>query len=100
MPSTKVGQNLTIFLFFTLLSVSGLLWLAINTGQRFGPLPPEHRVAFVVSDADGLTEGNDVRVAGIQVGKVLSIQTVETGAQVTMGIDPLYVPIYSDATVL
>ena len=100
MPSTRIKQNLTFIAIFTVVSLSGLLWLAINTGQRFGPLPPAYRVSFEVRDADGLVEGDDVRIAGIPVGKVLTVVTTSKGAMVTMGLDPQYSPIYSDATVL
>ncbi|MFN2462557.1 MAG: MlaD family protein, partial [Candidatus Dormibacteria bacterium] len=100
MPSTRIKQNVTYILIFTVISLSGLLWLAINTGQRFGPLPPAYRVSFEVRDADGLVNGDDVRIAGIPVGKVLAVSTVARGAMVTMGLDTKFSPIYSDATVL
>jgi virulence factor Mce-like protein len=102
MPSTRIKQNLTFIAIFTVISLSGLLWLAINTGQRFGPLPPVYRVSFEVRDADGLVDGDDVRIAGIPVGKVLLVQTTPRGAMVTMGIEQGkgFAPIYSDATVL
>src|SRR5207245_6763312 len=74
-PNTQIGRNLTIFAFFAVLSISGLIWLAIGTGQRFGPLPPQYILSFSVRDADGLAEGSDVRIAGIQVGKVNKITT-------------------------
>lgn len=101
-PSTRIGQNLVIFLFFGLLSISGLLWLAINTGQRFGPLPPQYILNFEVRDAAGLVEGSDVRIAGVLVGKVRTITTTSTGAKVEIGIDPVndYDKIYTDAVVL
>lgn len=102
MPSTNIRQNATIILFFALLSVSGILFMAINTGQRFGPLPPLYRVSFLVSDADGLVEGSDVRIAGVPVGKVMAIATTNQGARVDLGIDPGkgYDPIYTDGVVL
>ncbi|MDQ6746556.1 MAG: MCE family protein [Candidatus Dormibacteraeota bacterium] len=102
MPSTRVKQNLFFIAIFTVFSMSGLLWLAINTGQRFGPLPPVYTVSFQVRDADGLVDGDDVRIAGIPVGKVLYVRTSPEGAMVTMGIDRAkgYDPIYTDATVL
>lgn len=100
MPSNRIGQNLVIVAFFAVLSLSGLLFMAINTGQRIGPLPPQFIVTFNVRDADGLVEGSDVRIAGVLVGKVNTIVTTSTGAQVQMGIDPQYNTIYSDATVL
>jgi phospholipid/cholesterol/gamma-HCH transport system substrate-binding protein len=102
MPSTNIRQNATIILFFALLSISGILFMAINTGQRFGPLPPLYRVSFQVRDADGLVEGSDVRIAGIPVGKVMAIATTAEGARVDLGIDPGkgYDPIYTDGVVL
>jgi virulence factor Mce-like protein len=102
MPSTQIRQNATIILFFALISISGLLFMAINTGQRFGPLPPQYRVSFDVKDAAGLVEGSDVRIAGIPVGKVRSVQTGDKGATVTLGIEPGkgYDPVYTDGTVL
>ena len=101
-PSTQIRQNATIILFFALLSVSGLLFMAINTGQRFGPLPPQYRVSFEARDAAGLVAGSDVRIAGIPVGKVTAVETSSKGAMVTIGIDPGkgYDPIYTDGTVL
>ena len=99
MPSTRIKQNFTVILFFALISISGLLLMAINTGQRFGPLPPNYIIYFPVKDADGLVEGSDVRIAGIPVGKVLLVTTTSSGALVKMGIEPGY-PVYSDATVL
>src|SRR6476661_10696275 len=100
MPSTSVGRNLTIIAAFAVFSLAGLLWMAIQTGQQFGPLPPAYRVAFTVRDADALVNGSDVRIAGIPVGKVTSITLDNFGARVVMSIDPRYRPIYTDATAL
>jgi virulence factor Mce-like protein len=102
MPSTRVRENGIIIAFFAVLSVSGLLFMAINTGQRFGPLPPEYRVSFDVKDAAGVVEGSDVRIAGIPVGRVTLVQTTDQGARVTLGIEPGkgYEPIYTDGVVL
>ncbi|MHB8507080.1 MAG: MlaD family protein [Candidatus Dormibacteria bacterium] len=100
MPSTSIGRNLTLIAIFAVFSISGLLWMSIQTGQHFGPLPPDYRVMFNVRDADAIVSGSDVRIAGIPVGKVLSVSTSDTGARVVMGIEPRYAPIYTDATVL
>jgi virulence factor Mce-like protein len=102
MPSTRIRENAIIILFFALLSVSGMLFIAINTGQRFGPLPPQYRVSFDVKDADALVEASDVRIAGIPVGKVVGVETSDKGARVTLGLESGkgYDPIYTDATVL
>src|SRR3981081_137034 len=102
MPSTHVRQNATIILFFALLSVSAMLFMAINTGQRFGPLPPQYRVAFEVKDADGLVEGSEVRIAGVPVGKVMAVATSNSGALVTLGLEPNkgYDPVFTDGSVL
>lgn len=100
MPSTRVRQNLIIIGIFAAVVLFGLVYIAINTGQRIGPLPPQQRVSFSVRDADGLPEGADVRIAGVGVGKVIRVYTTKDGAMVEMGIDPQYLPIYTDATVL
>src|ERR1700716_1265342 len=102
MASTHVRQNATIILFFALLSISSLLFMAINTGQRFGPLPPQYRMAFEVKDADGLVEGSDVRIGGVPVGKVMAVTTTANGAMVTLGIEPHkgYDPVFTDGSVL
>ena len=99
-PSQRLVQNFIVILFFALLSVSGLLFMSVNTGQRFGPLPPQFILTFNVKDADGLVQGSEVRVAGVHVGIVNKITTISTGAQVELGIEPQYNTIYSDATVL
>ena len=100
MPSTRVRQNVIIVAAFAVLSLAGLVYMAINTGQRVGPLPPQHRISFQVRDADGIPEGGEVRIAGIQIGKVLQVVSNQNGAMVEMGIEPAYLPIYTDATVL
>jgi virulence factor Mce-like protein len=101
-PSTRIRENGIIIAFFALLSISGALFMAINTGQRFGPLPPQYRVSFEVTDAAGLVEGSDVRIAGIPVGRVTAVETTDRGARVTLGIEPGkgYEPVYTDGVVL
>src|SRR5258708_8994422 len=101
MPRTNIRQNATIIAFFALLSISGILFMAINTGQRFCPLPPQYRVSFSVKDAAGLVEGSDVRIAGVPVGKVMAIQTTNNGAHATLAIEPGkgYDPVYTDGVV-
>src|ERR1700737_3502230 len=102
MPSTRVRENGILLAFFALISISGLLFIAINTGQRFGPLPPEYRISFEGKDADALVEASDVRIAGIPVGKVRAVETTAKGARVTLGLESGkgYDPVYTDGTVL
>jgi virulence factor Mce-like protein len=101
-PSTRVRENATIILFFALLSISGIPFMAVNLGQRIGPLPPLYRVSFEVKDADGILDGSDVRIAGVLVGKVLAVVATTQGARVDLGIDSGkgYDPLYTDGVVL
>lgn len=50
-------------------------------------------------DASPLLEGNDVRIDGVKVGRVTSMEIVEDGAEVGLELDAAALPVYRDASV-
>jgi phospholipid/cholesterol/gamma-HCH transport system substrate-binding protein len=82
------------------IGVGSVVWLADRIGQLGAPagaLASTHKVTASFTDATGLTSGDDVRLAGVRVGKVSSV-TVEKGkAVVALAIDDRYrIPAGSD----
>jgi virulence factor Mce-like protein len=53
-----------------------------------------------VSSADTLAPGGDVDVAGVKVGAIQKIEKSNTGALVTMAVDPAKVAVYRDTRVV
>jgi virulence factor Mce-like protein len=65
-------RNAIMVLIFAVVCVAGMEFLAINIGQP-NPLSSDYTVHAVFADADGIPTAADVRVAGVQVGKVTAI---------------------------
>ncbi len=53
-----------------------------------------HEVTAYFSDANGITSGNEVRVAGIEVGSVKSIEVTGGEAKVLMEVDAAHWPLH------
>jgi phospholipid/cholesterol/gamma-HCH transport system substrate-binding protein len=82
------------------IGVGSVAWLADRIGQLGAPagaLASTYKVTASFTDATGLTAGDDVRLAGVRVGRVSSV-TVEKGkAVVALAIDDRYrIPAGSD----
>jgi virulence factor Mce-like protein len=98
---SRVIVNAVMVLTFIVVCVGAMEFLALNIGQP-NPLSSGYRVRAVFSDADGVPTAADVRVAGVQVGKVTAVVRDPAYPQatvVTMEIsDPRAIPVYSDGT--
>jgi virulence factor Mce-like protein len=72
MNTARIVRNAIFVSLFAVLCVVGMEFLAVNIGQP-NPLVSEYQVHAVFVDADGVPTAADVRVAGVQVGKVTAI---------------------------
>lgn len=77
----------TIGIKFTAFAVSALLlfMLLLNTMLN-GVQGDTEKYQALFRDVSGLATGDDVRVAGVRVGRVQEIEIVPTGAKVTMDV--------------
>jgi virulence factor Mce-like protein len=97
----RVAVDAALVLAFAAVCIAAMEFLAVNIGQP-DPLGGGYRVRAVFADADGVPTAADVRVAGIQVGKVVAIShdaAHPRASVVTMEIgDSRAVPVYSNGS--
>lgn len=99
MTRSRTVSNGIVVALFAIFCIGVLEFLAINVGQG-NPVSSNYTVHAVFTDADGVPTQADVRVSGVDVGKVLDIshdpslpgETVLT-LQIT---DSKAVPLYSN----
>lgn len=72
MKRSRILTNAVMIAVFAAACLIGMEFLAINIGQP-NPLSSDYQVHAVFTDADGVPTAADVRVAGVQVGKVTAI---------------------------
>jgi virulence factor Mce-like protein len=72
MNTSRIWRNAIFVSLFAVLCVVGMEFLAVNIGQP-NPLVSDYQVHAVFVDADGVPTAADVRVAGVQVGKVTAV---------------------------
>ncbi|HXA28019.1 MAG TPA: MlaD family protein [Candidatus Angelobacter sp.] len=72
MNTTRIVRNAIFVSLFAIVCVVGMEFLAVNIGQP-NPLSADYQVHAVFTDADGVPTAADVRVAGVQVGKVTAV---------------------------
>jgi phospholipid/cholesterol/gamma-HCH transport system substrate-binding protein len=75
---------------FLVASLLCLGWLGNQIGQLRGPAAPFHKtykVNAAFTDATGLVKGDEVRLAGVRVGKVVSLKVDRGKAIVSMSVD-------------
>jgi phospholipid/cholesterol/gamma-HCH transport system substrate-binding protein len=68
---------------------------------KANPFADPYMVTAMFKNADDITPKSPVRIAGIEVGKVKTVQSLEgteTGAKVTMEVKENALPIHEDAT--
>lgn len=99
MTRSRTVANGVIIALFTLFCVGVLEFLALNIGQG-NPLASNYSVHAVFSDADGVPTQADVRVSGVDVGKVSDIShdpSLPGETVVTLQItDSKAVPLYTN----
>ncbi len=72
MNRSRIIRNAIYVVLFAAVCILGMEFLAVNIGQP-NPLSADYSVHAVFTDADGVPTAADVRVAGVQVGKVTSV---------------------------
>ena len=78
---------------FLVASLVCLGWLGIQIGQLSGPAGAFHKTYALnasFTDATGLVKGDDVRLAGVRIGKVASLEVQRGQALVSMNVDNAY----------
>lgn len=78
---------------FLVVSLLCLGWLANQIGQLSGPAGAFHKTYDVkaeFTDATGLVKGDEVRLAGVRIGKVSSLSVDRGKALVAMNVDHAY----------
>jgi virulence factor Mce-like protein len=99
----RLAADPTLVGALTVLIVIVAVFLAYNANTGL-PFVPTYRVSVQVPDADSLVRGNDVRVGGIRVGTVESVEPVlhENGsatAKVNLKLDETVKPLPADTEV-
>lgn len=78
--------------------ILGFLWL--SAGGRIPFLSEDgYRVEVTLPDVDNLVFQSDVRIAGVNVGKIEKIHTEGNQARVTLQLDPAVAPLHEGATI-
>jgi len=99
MNTGRVLRNAIVVALFAVVCIIGMEFLAVNIGQP-NPLSADYQVHAVFTDADGVPTAADVRVAGVQVGKVTAVSHDPGNpgfSVVTLQIsNPNSVPVYSN----
>jgi virulence factor Mce-like protein len=99
----RLAADPTLVGALTVLIVIVAVFLAYNANNGL-PFVPTYRVSVQVPDADSLVKGNDVRVGGIRVGAVETVQPVQHAdgtatAKVNLKLDKSVDPLPTDTTV-
>jgi len=99
----RLAADPTLVGALTVLIVIVAVFLAYNANNGL-PFVPTYRVSVQVPDADSLVKGNDVRVGGIRVGTVETVQPVQHSdgtatAKVNLKLDKSVDPLPVDTTV-
>ena len=93
-PSARVVAIAAAFA----LSCVGLIFFVWSTLGGSTPLKPRgYEVRVTFSDASQLNPNADVRIAGVNVGKVASVRQVGLHSQATVVLERQYAPLHSDA---
>jgi phospholipid/cholesterol/gamma-HCH transport system substrate-binding protein len=82
--------NLALLGGFAAICLSGLVYLALNIGLRY-PGESGYALSALFKDASGVVPQDEVRIAGVKVGSVLSVTPAADGTtRVTMMLEPRY----------
>ena len=64
---------------------------------KFNPFADPYELSAVFRDAKNLQSGAPVRIAGVEVGKVASVESIDGAARVTMELSDDALPLHEDA---
>src|SRR5919198_3915340 len=104
--TTAIRKHLRDFIAIAVLVVVALVasYIIVQQQRLRIPIleskPFELKADFQTAQAVVPGQGQTIRVAGVQIGEVESVQLEHGVGEVTFGIDRQYLPIYRNATVL
>ena len=84
--TSMLGRNRWSLVGLTAFSAGALLLTLLVAGTLVGSSGPTESYRAMFRDASGLIPGDDVRIAGVRVGKVEAVDLVGTNAQVTFTV--------------
>jgi phospholipid/cholesterol/gamma-HCH transport system substrate-binding protein len=70
--------------------------LGIGAAVYAATKPPTVHIAAIFNDAYPMVPGNTVKIAGVQVGSIESIEPVNGKARVVMAVSPEVLPMHTD----
>lgn len=95
LPRLRLG----VVVAFTVLSALGFAYLWANSGGKIpGVTADGYRVSVPVADVNNLVYFSDIRIAGVQVGKVANVDNQGRSAMVTLDLDDPAAPLHQGAT--
>ena len=90
---------LAVVVVFTAASALWFGYLWVNSGGKIpGITNAGYRVSFPAKDVDNLVYFNDVRMAGVKVGKVVEVANAPGAATLTIELDPRVAPLHEGVT--
>jgi phospholipid/cholesterol/gamma-HCH transport system substrate-binding protein len=104
--AVAIRKNLRNFIAVVVLVILALLtsYVIVQHQRLRIPIleakPFELKADFQTAQAVVPGQGQTIDVAGVPIGEVQDVQLVSGVAQVTFGIDPKFLPIYKNATIL
>jgi phospholipid/cholesterol/gamma-HCH transport system substrate-binding protein len=94
----RLWRTATVFAFIAMLAlIFGVLW--VNSGGQLPGITGGYHVRAAFSDVHNLVYDSDIRMAGVQVGKVRDLVHKDGEVEVTMEIRGAAEPLHEGATV-
>jgi phospholipid/cholesterol/gamma-HCH transport system substrate-binding protein len=97
---TPTPRDIIVPLAFALscLGLTLYLWLTFGGSFPFGP--EGYRFSVLLPQASNVVPPGAVRIAGIDVGHVVSVSRAGNGAKITAELKPQFAPLRADATAI
>jgi virulence factor Mce-like protein len=97
----EVKRSRTPFILLLALLTGALLSFALLLTKLHLPAPwaSTYQLHVAAADVTGVQPGNEVRIAGVQVGHVTSVSLNDGTPVLGLSIDPKYRPVYRNARV-
>jgi phospholipid/cholesterol/gamma-HCH transport system substrate-binding protein len=95
---TPTWRDIRVPLLFALACVGVTLYLWLTFGGSIPLTPRGYRLSVLLPQASNIVPLSAVRIAGINVGHVVSVSRAGNGARITAEIDPQFAPLRADAT--
>ena len=80
-----------------LIAITVIVLVIFISFTKFNPFADPYELSAVFRDAKNLQSGAPVRIAGVEVGKVASVESIDGAARVTMELSDDALPLHEDA---